>query len=977
MKGVIAGADMQFYTDELKGLEAGWEGIPAQIPSKEYLETSKTVTVPEEGTYVLQYRMDLQLEVEMLEPTARLLPWQRGQHPEQIMYLKKGENRLRMRIYNPIAETLPCDMTTRLLDSRGNLVGETDPESTDLPVLAEFCQPLPPYTPIAPDGIEPDLTGYTPAAGVGFASCGRFGYAKGDGVLDYSMPAFGIVTRPFISGHPRYRRNWVWNFSLLPPGEWETGVRHQTYHVPENETVECDWTHTRWSRKLSDGTFIAYDYSVLSAALLIETDRKELNLSRLDGIGTFRTVTLPLAAGAVTRGSKDGVFYDVATDGPLAQNWVLLSRSGQFPEVPLLLTLPASPERILRTGDTVTISFAQPVQWAMLSFPYGIRLFDTQALTEQWYAEALPLCAAAHSRNLARPVACREYFKADTRQVQILDHYTYRHFTDSLHTPGTPAALLPPPAVLAGEEVSQIVLDDRAVPLDHPTKYGPLYGVPGSSFCRYTLPVPGYRYEFPFNCPEADKLADAMHEDFDGYLQFHREERKETRNPGNYSFVFQYALPAKLFPVLKPEDLQRLKDAMETGLQIVSNPDFCYTGPGGRKCCSWYKRTEPFTGVSYYSTYLQVADIFHYANCDRETIENSDRPFIEVDWGNAMSLYGTYLAALITGRWDMIREHWQVFRKAFDYYLVTMDWACMTAAYSEIGITWNDGTNYGGYLGFLNMADILNMEEDRNLALYAYAKMTAMRMGLFVSTQNYFHRYFGVEPWYTAKHFHEETDASRAFLNYPDDILGNNYRGQALYNMTTEGHYTEAMQMYAAYLPEETEKTLRAAEGAVTQAGNTMTGATDLPILYHSNRVGILGHHETFTYLILSAMLGRFSRDTLKTMIREAADNNRISKEMLGHPVWSRRRVPANWTYATLMCQLDARSAPCITAWQDLEIVRANYPSITVATRTGGWLEFSSPTAPTACFEGQPLVFSAAGTGLWRTAIPKSGTVTF
>ena len=77
------------------------------------------------------------------------------------------------------------------------------------------------------------------------------------------------------------------------------------------------------------------------------------------------------------------------------------------------------------------------------------------------------------------------------------------------------------------------------------------------------------------------------------------------------------------------------------------------------------------------------------------------------------------------------------------------------------------------------------------------------------------------------------------------------------------------------------------------------------------------------------------------------------------------------------MCQLDARSAPCITAWQDLEIVRANYPSITVATRTGGWLEFSSPTAPTACFEGQPLVFSAAGTGLWRTAIPKSGTVTF
>lgn len=972
MKGFISGADMQFYTDSKTGMEEGWKDLPAELAPGESVCTFKVFHIPSAGNYALQYRIDSRLHFQITEPAAQALPWRRGLNPERLLHLQKGANRICARIVNNSDQPLPCTLTCRLLDSRGNLVGEPLPD-TPTPKLDVVWNPLPSDSAFSDNEAEPDLTGYTPAAGAGFSSCGRFGYAKGDGLLDYSMPAFGVISRPFISGHPKYRSHLLWSFSLLPSGEQETGSRAEVYHVPENETVECDWTHTRWTRRLNDGHFLTFDYSVIAPELLIETDLQELTLSRLEGIGSFRSVTLPLPKGVLTRSCQDGVFYDAATDGALARNWVMFSGSGRFPEVPVLLMLPASPAKILRTEDTVTVCFSQPIGWMMLSFPHGMQLFEPDQLTPQWYTDTVALCAAAHCRALARPTVCREYFQIQDNRVSILNTYEYRYFEDSLQTPSARFAPLPPPVALAQGSVAEITLDPRAVSLEHPTKYGPLYAVPGSCFCRYSLPIPPYRGEFSFHCPDAERMAELLHSDFDEYLQYYRDS-EEILNPGNYSFIYQYALAAKRFPVLKPEDLQRLITAMEEGLDVVTNPDFGYIGPSGRRCLSWYRRTEPFTGVSYYSTYLHVSGIRNFAHCDREVIEGTDQTFIEVDWGNAMSLYGTYLAALFTGRWDTVRKHWSVFRRAFDYYLVTMDWACMTAAYAENGITWNDGTNYGGYLGFLNMADLLGMKEDRDLALYAYAKMNAMRMGLFVASQTHFCKYFGVEPWYTAKFFHEETDAGFAFQSYPDDIIKNHYRGQSIYNLTTEGHYEEAMRMYAAYLPGEVEKLLQAAEGATQEDGLSMTGAVNPPLDYHTRLCNLLGQQETYTYLMLSILLDRFPKDTLSKMIDEAYENDRISKVLLGTSA-SRRRMPKAWTYAMLRGALEGKGLPRIGAWNDLEIRSARYPRIEVVAGKNAWLELSAKKMPRAVLQGQPLTFRPNGPDLWRADIPVSGSI--
>ena len=67
-----------------------------------------------------------------------------------------------------------------------------------------------------------------------------------------------------------------------------------------------------------------------------------------------------------------------------------------------------------------------------------------------------------------------------------------------------------------------------------------------------------------------------------------------------------------------------------------------------------------------------------------------------------------------------------------------MDWACLCASYCENGVSWSDGTNYGGYLGFLNMAEMLGLEDDLALGRYAFSKMFAMRAGLFHASQYYY-----------------------------------------------------------------------------------------------------------------------------------------------------------------------------------------------------------------------------------------------
>ena len=765
-----------------------------------------------------------------------------------------------------------------------------------------------------------------------------------------------------------------------------SGALHTTYHVPKNETIENDWCGVRWTRRLKNGRSITFDYSLLSPALLIETDADYFNISSLALISAWKKITLPLADGLHIRDVEyveNDVCYDKSTDGPLSRNFVLFSSQGVFPDVPLQFILKRSPERIRiikdKKGnvDGFRFEFSGPADHLMMLFPCGIELFHPHEITGAKIIEwCNGVCRKYAQRALARPVSCVDHYKGDQYKTEIIQEFSYRLFDDEWGTPALYFAPLPPPLSIAEEPVSEITLDENCSREKFPTKYGYLYGVENAKFSSYNIPVPETKRDLAFPAKDHEELQRKLEEDFDEFMSFHLD-AEEVGNPGNYSFVFQYSFILMVFHLLSPEKRKRLEDVIKKGLKIVCDPSSSYIGPGKRKCYSWYNRKEPFSGLDFNMTYLHVVGIEYFEECSKETVENSDILMVETDWGNAMSLYGTYYGALFTNSWDILDENWHVIRHAFDYYLHAMDWACMCASYCENGISWNDGTNYGGYLAFINMAEMLEKKDELALGRYAFSKMFAMRAGLFHAAPYYFCKYLGTEPWHSSKFFHEETDASRAFLSYPASWLNKGCRAESLYNITTEGHYKEALDAYCKYMKKEMLALLN-----VFRASQEKAPWEERPAIYkdvyHTPDHGFPGWHEVYSFCICCIQLGLMSREDLEEKISLAMKNKRLAREMLGHIQWSKRRVPAYWTYAYLLSTLYGKDEVKLTAWKNVKIEKALYPEMEISViGEHAFIEFKNSKMPSMTLNGKPLDIQPSGNDLWRAVIHENGIIKF
>ena len=953
-----------------------WEGGKAALAPGEKTSYTAKIFVEDEDDYFLEAFFDgrLTFHCEQQKKYSGYKLMLHGMSMDFPIHLSRGENILQVTLANESKEELDGVFKGRVLDAAGDVVG------------GEEVFPLPALFPADEEPGEVDVANWTPGAGAGWKSAGRFGFTKGDGILDCSVAGFGVITRPFISGFPKFKKNLIWNFSILPPGEEPSGNLTEAYKVPENEKITNDWSGVIWERKCKNGKDLKIHYSVLTPGVLAETNDTSFTLSGLAQVGGYKKITLPLAGGAVTREAVNGVFYDRAKDGDLARNWILLTENGQYPEVPLEIVLKSSPEKILEgprnskgKADKITFDFAGEVGHFITLFPYGIELFQPYDLTYKWYEKAIPLAAARAQYAVTRPESCQEYFKADVKKVDIKQVFTYKVWKDAFNTPPKYFAPLPPPLTLCQDHVKEIQLP-KTVPWaknPFPTKYGFLSGVDGTNTFSYTLPVPETRHSFPFSRKKAEEFKEMLGQDFDEFMHFHLD-APLVGNPGNYSFVFQYSFVWLVFPFLKERERKWLEETIKSGLDKVCDPDYMYIGPGGRHCMSWYTRTEPFSKVNYYNTYLHVSGIFQFEDCTREIIENTPKLMVEVDWGNAMSLYGAYLGAMFTNSWDKINNSWEVFRKAFDYYLVMMDWACLSVGYCENAVSWGDGTNYGGYLGFLNMAELTGHEEDLAKARYAFAKFFALRAGEFYSTQNYFCKYMGVDPYYTVKFFHEETDARRSHLNYPDHILFNNYRSQSFYNMTTEGHYQETFHAYRDFMGDELEKVIQAQENSCpVKAWEPLPEGYDN--IYHTSK-DVLGWQEVFTYFMYNILLKRRPEKELEREIDLAAENLRLAREFLGHVEWSKRRVPKEWAHVSLLAALYGRDEVQLSSWKDIRVVSAAFPEVEVELlKEGGYLEFRVPEGKEVqvILNGKLLAQEKEEYNLRKVRIKESGKILF
>lgn len=174
-------------------------------------------TVPSAGEYTLQFELDTRIRLRINEIPVDYSRGIRlkGFLPQTAWKFRRGRNPLEFCLENPTGQTLSPQFRVRLIDGKGEIVLQDRKH----PYRNDF-QPQD-----NPGRQMPDLSSWHPGAGKAFKSAGRFGFTKGDGVLDYSMPYFGIIAKPHIAGNPKWKKNLLWSFSVLPDGMCPGGVR--------------------------------------------------------------------------------------------------------------------------------------------------------------------------------------------------------------------------------------------------------------------------------------------------------------------------------------------------------------------------------------------------------------------------------------------------------------------------------------------------------------------------------------------------------------------------------------------------------------------------------------------------------------------------------------------------------------------------------------------------------------------------------
>ncbi len=659
----------------------------------------------------------------------------------------------------------------------------------------------------------------------------------------------------------------------------------------------------------------SFSASSLFPGIIIETDDAAFRLSSLLTAGNYRQLLLPLNNRAALRNRTNGILFDAATDGDLTDNFIILCNASEFPDVPITLVLEKKPAKIVMSLDNAgrvnnldIVAKDGNFGRVIITFPRGIESLEPAETTEDDLIKTIERSRFWSKAVLCYPAGVSEFFRINGDTVEIVSRFKYRELKDEWNSRPIKLAPLPPPIGL--------VNDIPGLDLEFPTKYGPLRAFTGTGSSAYILKIPPVTYPIFPRGADDNSLPERLEADFASYLKFYETVNKvdEIHNPGVYSLLWQFELPMLLFPLLNKERRETLKKILSDNLKIALDPESHYTYHDGRDCCFWHKRTEPFSGVDYLMTYLHIYGITKLPDCNRETVENYPVPFYEVDWGNGMALYSIYLAVMFTGEYDLARKHWETIRGAFNYFLKTMDYPCMAAAYAENGKVWNDGTNYGGYLGFIRLAQLVNDLDAVELGLYAFAKLGASRMAQLKIGIDFMPRFFASEQVHCARAFFDETDGGNQFTH-----ASGLARSEALYNMTTEGHYPEAFEFYATRETELVRKMLAAA--LEHWKGKMFSKIPDDDNVYHPGQ-DYPGQQQLFTWFMLACHTCFESGGKLGEMLEEALENNRLSGEYLGAP-FGKRRVPAG--LVECMLKQTIRKGPQLGAWKNLDIENFTY----------------------------------------------------
>ena len=786
-----------------------------------------------------------------------------------------------------------------------------------------------PAAPYHRDRSDIDASGWNP--GVGHKNGpGRFGFSKGDGLLDCAMPSLGIVDKMFLCGQEKYRKPYRWNYSLLPEGMELHGSYEPNDCGIEKDEIEVNPLSVRWSAE-HRGKRFSCTYSLGSPAILCENETRVMRLSNLRFAGNYQSVLIPRKEGIEETALDDA---DIAG---MAENWILLFNSTEFPACPLMLVFDHNPETMeIRRDDSgrlTSINFTDCSR--MLSCtPFGIERFDPGKMA---VTDAVRRCRFWSRALLAYPVRCREYFQLDEKQekVTILQKFEYRYLEDTWGTEPLELAPFPPPLSICGTAECKDAAD-----FEFPTKYGHLRGRIGC-WSEYTLPFMPVERKFPLR-DEHSSIPDLLREGMDKYQRV-----ASAFGPDKVSYPYAgailepYALASTMSFFMNGPDRDflrgHLSECLAAALNVDAVSDYTvidwgemmrdqpdhegvlkvYRDPKKKHMmlCNWYDRVEPFTGAKFKICYLNVYFFSSGAikTASREEILNLKIPLIENDWGVGLTFYYIYLSSLATGSFKEVRKNWDLLKQVYSFFDLMHDWACLGTGYSDNGITWVEGANYGLFPTYIRMAEAAHDPEAHDFGIYNAAKQLALRLAIMRASQIYFPQYFETEPWFCSKHFHEEANPDKAFQNVPN-LFEDRLRIDAAYSFTTEGLYPEA---YAA-LRKFGRDTYRAVMDRLEHA---LLNGLDNP----GFRWGII---QQFAGMMIDhALDSQCSEERFMALLDAGLEKDLVMKAWRGIHIFS-RVLPENYLRCQLLAWLEMRKHPLwLEHWEDVRIVSAQWHS--------------------------------------------------
>lgn len=683
---------------------------------------------------------------------------------------------------------------------------------------------------ISPDRIIPrelpDLIDYQPGSGC-IDAPGRFGFSKGDGVLDCAMPSLGVIDKMYLCGHPQYLKPYRWCYSTLP----EQAPLHGSYHPAtvkiDNDSFQVNHMGVTWSTEFNGKKF-SCTYSLGTAGIITESEEDYMRLSSLEFAGNYQYLLVP---------GKDTcriLSLDEAVKGfAMTENFLVLFGSTEFPDLPLMITLEKSPDKMevrrnVRTGRLQEIIF-HGVHRMITATPYGMESPDPIAPTDtETLNDLLNRCRIWSRAFMAYPVKCEEYFKVDesAERVHIIQKFTYRYLTDEWHTEPLELAPLPPVTSICGTTETNANTDFKFA-----TKFGWLKGAYGN-ISSYSIPFMLTKRKYPLRDANNDQPEQLLKKSMESYFRF-ADQFPDTIQAYPYagSLMEPFAMTSSMFYFMDEKDreklrnyaAERLKGACDANRQYnypvidwshMMNPQFTdddvaavYQDPAmhHKRLWNWYERTEPFTktqfNICYLNLYFLSGNIIKTGT--KEEIAGMKIPLIENDWGVGLTFYYMNLCALASGDFTPIRENWDLLKSVFRFFDRMHDWACMGTGYSDNAILWAEGANYGAFTGYVNMAEAVGDETERKRAIYFAAKQMALRMAIIRISIHYFNKIFKVPSWYITRFLHEEATPFYQFQNAPNVFVKNRFRPGGIYNFTTEGMYPEIFEALRKYCPED------------------------------------------------------------------------------------------------------------------------------------------------------------------------------